>query len=171
MALTHSDSTAASAAVQPPPGSREWRVLSVALIAAFMAVFDLYVVNIIAAPTLRSDLHAGDASLELVVSGYAFTYAAGLVTGGRLGDRFGYRTMFVAGMAAFSAASLLCALATTPGQLVAARLLQGLTAAAMVPQVLALITVTFPAAHARGRPAGTARSAGSAPCAGRSSVA
>ncbi|EST34168.1 hypothetical protein M878_11400 [Streptomyces roseochromogenus subsp. oscitans DS 12.976] len=121
-------------------------MLSVALIAAFMAVFDLYVVNI-AAPTLRTDLHAGDASLELVVSGYAFTYAAGLVTGGRLGDRFGYRTMFVAGMAAFSVASLLCALATTPGQLVAARLLQGLTAAAMVPQVLALITVTFPAAH------------------------
>ncbi|QKW11232.1 MFS transporter [Streptomyces sp. NA04227] len=124
-------------------------MLAVALSAAFMAVFDLFIVSI-ATPALRADLDAGDASLELVVSGYAFAYAAGLVTGARLGDRFGYRRMFVLGMSAFAVASLLCALALSPGQLVAARLLQGLTAAAMVPQVLSLITVTFPASH-RGR--------------------
>jgi MFS family permease len=67
------------------------------------------------------------------------------VTGGRLGDLFGYRRLFLLGMAAFTVASLLCGLAQSPAQLVAARLLQGLTGAAMVPQVLALITATFPA--------------------------
>ncbi len=119
-------------------------MLPVILSATFMALFDFFVVNV-AAPSLSHDLHAGPAALELVVGGYAFTYAAGMVTGGRLGDLFGYRRLFLIGMAAFSAASLLCGLAQTPGQLVAARLLQGLTGAAMVPQVLALITSTFPA--------------------------
>ncbi|GLY71660.1 MFS transporter [Amycolatopsis taiwanensis] len=132
-----------------PPTARQWFVLFVALAGTFMAMFDLFVVNI-AVPALRADLRAGDAAVELVVSGYAFAYAAGLVTGGRLGDRFGYRRTFALGMAAFTVASLLCGIAATPGQLIAARLLQGLAAAAMAPQVLSLITVTFPATH-RGR--------------------
>lgn len=107
------------------------------------------VVNV-AAPSLQRDLHAGSAALELVIGGYAFTYAAGLVTGGRLGDLFGHRRMFALGMAAFTLASLLCGLAPDAGTLVAARLLQGVTAAAMVPQVLALITASF-AAEERAR--------------------
>jgi MFS family permease len=74
-------------------------------------------------------------------------YASGMVTGGRLGDLFGYRRMFMIGVVSFAAASLLCGLAQSPGELVAARLLQGLTGAAMVPHVLALITATFPAAE------------------------
>jgi MFS family permease len=78
-----------------------------------------------------------------VVGGYAFAYASGLVTGGRLGDRFGYRRLFLAGMVGFTLASGLCGLAATPGELVGARIVQGLAAAVMVPQVLALITVTF----------------------------
>lgn len=112
------------------------------LAATFMYGFDLNVVNI-ALATLQRDLHAGTAALELVVGGYAFTYAAGLVTGGRLGDLFGYRRMFTTGMTAFVIASLLCGLAQTPAELVAARLLQGLAAAVMVPQVLAMITALF----------------------------
>jgi MFS family permease len=71
-------------------------------------------------------------------------YASGMVTGGRLGDLLGYRRMFMIGVASFAAASLLCGLAQSPAELVAARLLQGLTGAAMVPQVLALITAIFP---------------------------
>jgi EmrB/QacA subfamily drug resistance transporter len=118
-------------------------MLPVILSATFMAMFDFFVVNV-AAPSLQHDLHAGQAALELVVGGYAFTYAGGMVTGGRLGDLFGYRRLFLIGMAAFTVASLLCGLAESPAQLVAARLLQGLTGAAMVPQVLALITATFP---------------------------
>ncbi|MFC4913300.1 MFS transporter [Actinomadura gamaensis] len=116
--------------------------LPVILSATFMASFDYMVVNV-AAPSLQRDLHAGSAALELVIGGYAFTYAAGLVTGGRLGDLFGHRRMFALGMAAFTLASLLCGLAPDAGTLVAARLLQGVTAAAMVPQVLALITASF----------------------------
>lgn len=131
------------------PGRHEWNVLAVALTASFMTIFDLFVVNI-AMPDIRGDLHAGDGAVELVVSGYAFAYAAGLITGGRMGDRFGYRRMFTAGMAGFTVASALCALAQSAPELVAARIVQGLTAAVMVPQVLSLITVTFGASH-RGR--------------------
>src|SRR4051812_27617987 len=128
------------------PDPQRWRMLPVILSATFMALFDFFVVNV-AAPSLRSDLHAGEAALELVVGGYAFSYASGLVTGGRLGDLFGYRRMFLIGVAGFTIASGLCGLAQSPGQLIAARLLQGFTAAAMVPQVLALITSVFPAAE------------------------
>jgi MFS family permease len=81
--------------------------------------FDFFVVNV-AAPSLEHDLHAGQAALELIVGGYAFTYASGMVSGGRLGDLFGYRRLFLGGMAAFTVASLLCGPAQSPGQLVAA---------------------------------------------------
>jgi MFS family permease len=97
----------------------------------------------VALPALQDELGAGPVALELVVGGYAFTYAAGLVTGGRLGDLVGHRRMFLLGLAAFTAASGLCGIAGTATELVFARLLQGLTAAAMVPQVLALITTNF----------------------------
>jgi MFS family permease len=130
----------------PAPYPRRWFMLPVVLVAMFMAQFDLYVVNV-ALPLLQHHLHAGPAALELIVGGYAFVYAAGLITGGRLGDLYGYRRLFLAGMVAFGATSLLCGLAQTPGELVVARLAQGLTAAAMVPQVLALITATFPASE------------------------
>ncbi|MFB7666430.1 MFS transporter [Kitasatospora sp. NPDC056138] len=123
---------------------RRWRTLPVILLATFMASFDYMVVNV-AAPSLALDLHAGQAALELVVGGYGFTYASGMVTGGKLGDLFGHRRMFLLGMAGFTLASLLCGLAQSPAQLVGTRLLQGLAAAAMAPQVLALITGSFPA--------------------------
>ena len=95
--------------------------------------------------SLVRDLHAGPGSLELVIGGYAFAYAAGLITGGRLGDLFGYRRVLVPGMTGFGVMSLLCGLAASPRRLVAARMLQGLSGALMVPQVLALITATIPA--------------------------
>ena len=121
---------------------RRWLMLPVVLMAMFMAGFDIWAVNV-AAPSLQRDLHVSDAALQLIVGGYAFMYASGMVTGGRLGDLFGYRRMFMIGVLSFATASLLCGLAQSSGQLVAARLLQGLTGAVMVPQVLALITATF----------------------------
>lgn len=124
------------------PARRGRWMLPVILSATFLYGFDLNGVNV-ALPSLQTDLRAGPVALELVAGGYAFTYAAGLVTGGRMGDLFGYRRMFLAGMAAFTIASLLCGLAQAPGQLVAARLVQGLTAALMVPQVLALVTALY----------------------------
>jgi MFS family permease len=119
------------------------RALVVLLTATFMGQFDFFVVNV-AAPSLQRDLHASDALLELVVGGYAFAYAAGLITGGRLGDLFGHRRMYVGGMAAFTVTSVACGVAQSPVELVVARLAEGLSAAVMLPQVLALITATIP---------------------------
>jgi EmrB/QacA subfamily drug resistance transporter len=136
----------APSASSSEPDPRRWLMLPVVLMAMFMAGFDIWAVNV-AAPSLQRDLHVSDASLQLIVGGYAFMYASGMVTGGRLGDLFGYRRMFMIGVVTFVLASLLCGLAQSPGELVAARLVQGLTGAAMVPQVLALITATFPPAE------------------------
>lgn len=136
-------STPAAAEAFPEPDPRRWRMLPVILSAMFMAMFDYFVVNV-AAPSFQHDLHTTDAGLELVVGGYGFAYAAGLITGGRLGDLLGYKRMFVYGMAAFTAASLACGIATSSAVLIAARLVQGATAAAMVPQLLALINVVYP---------------------------
>jgi EmrB/QacA subfamily drug resistance transporter len=122
---------------------RRWLMLPVVLIAMFMAGFDIWAVNV-AAPSLQRDLHVSDAALQLIVGGYAFMYATGMVTGGRLGDLFGYRRLFLIGVVSFVVASLLCGVSQSAGELVAARLVQGLTGAIMVPQVLALITAAFP---------------------------
>ncbi len=144
MAETASQSATASQPELTGPDLRRWLMLPVVLLAMFMAGFDIWVVNV-AAPSLQRDLHVSDAALQLIVGGYAFMYASGMVTGGRLGDLLGYRRLFMIGVASFAVASLLCGLAQSPAELVTARLLQGLTGAAMVPQVLALITATFPA--------------------------
>jgi EmrB/QacA subfamily drug resistance transporter len=119
-------------------------MLPVILIAMFMAGFDIWAVNV-AAPSLQRDLHVSDAALQLIVGGYAFMYASGMITGGRLGDLFGYRRLFLIGVVTFALASLACGLAPSAGALVAFRLVQGLTGAVMVPQVVALITAAFPA--------------------------
>ncbi|MBV8080849.1 MAG: MFS transporter [Actinobacteria bacterium] len=125
------------------PHPRRWEALPVILVATFMALFDVFVVNV-AAPSLQRDLHASSSDLQLVVGGYSFSYAALLVTGGRLGDRYSYRLGFLGGMALFTIASLACGLATSPSVLIGARVVQGIGAAVMVPQVLALITALFP---------------------------
>jgi EmrB/QacA subfamily drug resistance transporter len=119
-------------------------MLPVILIAMFMAGFDIWAVNV-AAPSLQRDLHVSDAALQLIVGGYAFMYASGMVTGGRLGDLFGYKRLFLIGVVTFALASLACGLAPSSGVLVVFRLVQGLTGAMMVPQVVALITASFPA--------------------------
>ena len=131
-----------STGVSPSIG-RQGPMVVVLLSAWFMAQFDFFVVNV-AAPSLKRELGAGPAELQLIVGGYIFAYAGGMITGGRLGDLYGYRRLFVGGMIAFTIASLLCGIAAHPAQLVVARLVQGCTAAMMVPQVLAVITSVFP---------------------------
>jgi EmrB/QacA subfamily drug resistance transporter len=137
--------SARTAARQEATG-RHWLMLPVVLIAQFMVGFDLWSVNV-AAPSMQRGLHVSDAALQLIVGGYAFMYASGMVTGGRLGDLFGYKRMFMIGVLAFAAISLLCGLSANEGELVAARLAQGLAGAVMVPQVLALITASYPPAQ------------------------
>ncbi|MFD5077831.1 MFS transporter [Streptomyces sp. NPDC058371] len=108
------------------------------LLGAALPLIDFFIVNV-ALPTMGRDLHASEAVLELVIAGYGVSYAVLLVLGGRLGDLFGRRRLFLAGMAAFGLTSLACGLAPTAWTLVAARVAQGAAAAAMLPQVLATI--------------------------------
>ncbi|KJY24485.1 transporter [Streptomyces sp. NRRL S-495] len=107
-----------------------------------MAVLDTAIVNV-AVPTIRTDLHASGAALQFVVAGYTIAYAVLLITGARLGARYGYSRLFQSGLAAFTAASLACGLAPATGWLIGFRLLQGAGAALMVPQVMSIIQRTF----------------------------
>ncbi|WUU18664.1 MFS transporter [Streptomyces sp. NBC_00663] len=108
----------------------------------FMAMLDVFIVNV-AAPTIGSELHASGAELQLVVAGYTITYAVLLITGARLGDRFGPGRAHLAGMALFTAASLACGLAQGATELIVFRLVQGAGSALMIPQVLSLIQRNF----------------------------
>ncbi|MCX5363740.1 MFS transporter [Streptomyces sp. NBC_00124] len=108
------------------------------LLGAALPLIDFFIVNV-ALPTIGHDLAASESVLELVVSGYGLAYAVLLVLGGRLGDLFGRRRLFLGGMAAFGLTSLACGLAPTAWTLVAARVAQGAASAAMLPQVLATI--------------------------------
>ena len=121
------------------------RMLAFAVVAmAFVLdLLDLTIVNV-ALPAIRDGLGAGAAALQWTVAGYALAFGVLLVTGGRLGDVFGYRRLFLIGVAAFTVASMLCGAAMTIGQLVAARALQGTAGALMVPQVMALMQVMYP---------------------------
>ncbi|MFI2432137.1 MFS transporter [Streptomyces sp. NPDC018693] len=126
----------------PATDNRPRALLAVLLAAQFMALLDVFIVNV-AAPTIGSDLHASGADLQLVVAGYAITYAVLLITGARLGDRFGHGRVHLAGLALFTAASLACGLAQGATELIAFRLAQGAGSALMIPQVLSLIQRTF----------------------------
>jgi MFS family permease len=117
-------------------------VLTLVLVGQFMALLDVSVVNV-AVATIQDDLHAGGSALELVVSGYTIVYAVFLITSARLGERWGYDRMYTGGVALFTLASLACGLAPNVEFLIAFRLIQGLGAAVMVPQVMSLLQRTF----------------------------
>ncbi|GAA2138706.1 MFS transporter [Kitasatospora kazusensis] len=128
---------------------RRWLALAVVMTASLMDLVDVTIVNI-AMPSIQRDTGASFSALQWITAGYALAFAVGLITGGRLGDIFGRKRLFLLGIGGFTAASALCGLASGPDMLVAARILQGATAALMVPQVLSIIHVTFPA-HERGK--------------------
>ncbi|MEV7830989.1 MFS transporter [Streptomyces subrutilus] len=119
-----------------------WLILVVMLVAEIMDLLDASIVNV-AGPALEESLGAGAVGLQWVIGGYALTLGAGLVLGGRLGDRYGRRRMFLVGLAAFTASSLLCALAPDIGSLIAFRLLQGTAGAMLLPQGLGLLRENF----------------------------
>ncbi|MET7426257.1 MFS transporter [Dactylosporangium sp. NPDC005555] len=121
-----------------------WAVLAVVLAAEVMDLLDATVIAI-AGPSIRADLDgAGTAFLQWLSAGYTLAFAVGLVSGGRLGDIFGRRRMFLAGAAGFALMSLLCAVAPGPVTLVVCRILQGLAGAVLIPQGLGLIRAAFP---------------------------
>ncbi|CAL9438988.1 MFS transporter [Streptomyces sp. enrichment culture] len=111
------------------------------LLGGALPLVDFFIVNV-ALPDIGRDLAASEAVLELVVAGYGVAYAVLLVLGGRLGDRFGRRRLFLGGMAAFGVTSLACGLAPGAWSLVAARIAQGAASAVLLPQVLATVQAT-----------------------------
>ncbi|MGF6470227.1 MFS transporter [Paraburkholderia youngii] len=134
---------AVAAKAAAPGFPRQALALAVLFVGAFLAPLDYFIVNL-ALPSIHKGLNASDAQLQLVVSAYASAYAVLLITGGRLGDLFGRRRMFMTGMAAFVIASALCGFATSGHMLVISRIVQGIAAAVMAPQVLATIRAVVP---------------------------
>ncbi|WP_432928280.1 MFS transporter [Microbispora sp. CA-135349] len=132
----------ASARPAPARAGRPWPMLAVLLAGQFMGLLDLYIVNV-AIPRIGADLEASGAALQLVVGGYIIAYATLLITGARLGELYGRRRMYVIGVAAFTAGSLLCGLAPDIGTLIAFRFVQGAAAAVMVPQIMSVIQTRF----------------------------
>src|SRR5947208_14582626 len=124
--------------LQRPPrredvtGSRRWSALSVMLAAVFLAAFDFNVVTV-AIPSIQRGLATTFSEIQLIVAGYALSFAVLLITGGRLGDLYGRRRLHLVGMTGFTIASALCGLARVPTELVRARVLQGVFAHHEVP--------------------------------------
>ena len=133
--------------IAPAPGDTttshaRWLMLAVLLLGQFMCIIDVLVTNV-AMPSIAASLHASGASLQLVVGGYTIAYAMLLITGARLGDRYGRRRTYLAGVLIFTTASLACALAPDSQALIGFRLVQGAGAAVLVPQVFSIIQLNF----------------------------
>ena len=125
------------------PETRKWWTLAAVAFGLFMIMLDNTVVNV-ALPAIQADLNADLSELEWIVAGYALTFAALLLTGGKLADLLGRRLIFVIGLAVFTASSLACGLADSGDVLIAARVVQGVGAALMNPATLSIISATFP---------------------------
>src|SRR2546423_10984241 len=134
-------------------GNRKWWTLAAMCFALFMIMLDNTVVNV-ALPSIQKDLGASLSSLEWTVNAYTLSFAVLLVTGGRLGDIFGRRRMFLFGVVLFAVSSAAIGLAPDQTLLVAGRAVQGIGAAFMMPGTLSIISNTFPP-HERGRAIGT----------------
>src|SRR6476620_2817559 len=123
--------------------NKKWWTLAAVSFGLFMIMLDNTVVNV-ALPSIQRDLGVGLSELEWIVSGYALTFAALMLIGGKLADAYGRRRLFVVGIVVFTLASLLCGLSTTGHELIAARVLQGGGAALMSPATLSIIAAPFP---------------------------
>jgi EmrB/QacA subfamily drug resistance transporter len=134
------------------PENKKWWTLAAVSVGLFMIMLDNTVVNV-ALPSMRSSLHMSLSELEWVVAGYALTFAAFMLIGGKLADFLGRRLVFMVGLAVFTAASLACGLASNGGFLIGARIVQGLGGALMNPATLSIIAATF-APRERGRAIG-----------------
>jgi EmrB/QacA subfamily drug resistance transporter len=133
--------------------NRRWWTLAAMCFALFMIMLDNTVVNV-ALPSIQRDLHADLSSLEWTINAYTLSFAVLLVTGGRLGDIFGRRRLFLAGVVIFALSSAAIGLAPSDGALIAGRAIQGVGAALMMPATLSIITNAFPPQE-RGKAIGT----------------
>ena len=119
-----------------------WLALIVLLAGALLPPIDFFIVNV-ALPSIRESLHTSPAETQLVISAYAAGYAVFLITGGRLGDLFGRRRLYILGMAGFALANLICGVAQSPVQLLAGRIALGVSAALLQPQTLATLRALY----------------------------
>jgi len=142
--VRQSQASAADAGEPPAVGGRLWLVLVAMVFGLFMPMLDHLVVNV-ALPTIQRQLGAGISGLQWIVGAYTLTFAAFMLTGGTLGDRYGRKRFFLAGLALFTLASALAGVSASTGQLVAARALQGVGAALLLPGSLSILSATFPA--------------------------
>src|SRR5881296_3845496 len=122
--------------------TRRWLGLAVIVAAQFMVVLDVAIVNV-ALPSIKTDLHFSETSLQWVITAYSIFFGGVLLLGGRLADLLGRRRLFMAGLALFTVSSLLDGLAWSEGSLIAFRSLQGLGAALLSPAALSILTTTF----------------------------
>ena len=122
--------------------NRRWWTLGSLCFALFMIMLDNTVVNV-ALPAIQADLGISTSELEWTVAVYALTFASLLLTGGKLGDLLGRRLIFTIGLAVFTLSSLFCGLASSAPELIAARAVQGVGAALMMPATLSIISATF----------------------------
>ena len=120
----------------------DWLVVGLLLTGTFMAVLDFFIVNV-AIPDLQRDLSASASQIQFVVAGYALAYGSALIVGSRFGDIFGRRRMFICGMILFTAASAACGLAPDARIVIVARIVQGLSAALLSPQILAILSAVY----------------------------
>src|SRR5262252_3319251 len=136
--------TAESLARVPVDGhhSRRWLALALIVVAQFMVVLDVAIVNV-ALPSIKTDLHFSQESLQWVITAYAIFFGGVLLLGGRLADLLGRRRLFIAGLAVFTVSSLLDGLAWSEASLITFRSLQGLGAALLSPAALSILTTTF----------------------------
>lgn len=130
----------------PAADPRRWLILPILLAGAMLAPLDFFIVNV-ALPAIKAGLDMNAAQVQFVIAAYTVAYAVLLAISGRLGDLYGRKRMFIAGMIGFGLASALCGFAPSAEILIAGRLVQGITAAVMVPQVLATIHIVFPVAE------------------------
>ena len=119
-----------------------WAPLLVVLAGVFMTTLDFFIVNV-AIPSLQTDLHAGSAAVQFVVAGFGLAFAAGMISAGRFGDLWGRRRIFSIGMALFTLSSALCGVAPSAATLIGARVVQGVAAALILPQVLAILSTVY----------------------------
>jgi MFS family permease len=124
------------------PATNRTPIVAVLLLGAFLPPLDFYIVNL-ALPAIRDGLQATGGQLQLIVSCYSSAYAVFLITGGRLGDLYGRKRMFIAGLASFIVASAICGFSPNGSILIVGRILQGASAAVLAPQVLATIRTIF----------------------------
>ncbi|WP_405161704.1 MFS transporter [Nocardia sp. NBC_01499] len=130
----------------PQVTSRMWAVLAVIIAVEMLDLLDATITNI-AAPTIAADLLGGQSLIQWLGASYALALGVLLVVGGRLGDRFGKRRLFLIGLAGFTVASIACGLAFDPTSIIAARLVQGAFGALLIPQGFGILTAVFPREH------------------------